>query len=72
MTNENAQVHYSSIGNQLTVRVDVLKMLSGRDKATLFRALMEESGLLDKVRSKPDTKLERDLTSAYNTLWNQE
>lgn len=37
-------ISYSAIARQVTVRVD-LADLSGRDKAMIFRALVDETGL---------------------------
>lgn len=66
-----ATVDFSTIGNKLAVRLDILSLMSGRDKAELFRALAADSGMIDAMLEKPGQSAAITFQAAYNNLWNK-
>ncbi len=62
------KAHFNSIGNDFSVKFG-LDDLSGRAKASLLRALLDQSGVLSSV--KPDSEAAAVLNQAVNNLWNK-
>lgn len=64
-----AEANFNAIGNTITTRIDILSLLSGRDKANLFRALADESGFIDALHKDADAPAGKTFQDAYNRLW---
>ncbi len=66
--NTQPKAHFNSMGNDFQISFG-LDMLSGRAKASLLRALLEESGALKDVSKGGEA--EAVLNTAVNNLWNK-
>ena len=60
------KAHFDSLGNDFSVRFG-LDDLSGRAKSSLFRALLNQSGVLDGLVT--GSEAEQILTRAMSALW---
>jgi hypothetical protein len=61
------KAHFNSMGNDFSVKFG-LDDLSGRAKSALFRALLEQSGVLAGLVT--GSEAEKVLTAAMTNLWN--
>jgi hypothetical protein len=62
------KAHFNSMGNDFQISFG-LDMLSGRAKASLLRALLEQTGVLPEVTKGGEA--EAILNKAVNNLWEQ-
>tara|TARA_R110000868_G_scaffold49960_1_gene160303 strand:+ start:358 stop:573 length:216 start_codon:yes stop_codon:yes gene_type:complete len=65
-----ARLDYSTIGKQLTVRIG-LDDLTPRDKVELFRTLMDDLGITERMHAEPEESAwaQRMVTEQWTKAW---